>query len=273
MDRAPDSFLTPLLVDRLTVFLIGFIGLHAASLGSSSFVEEEHQLWYHYSASFLLLLFFITLGARVSEELPLHSQPASMPAIPSSPPPNLAVSGGQGGVANPSVLAAGLSPAILKRRRRWHLGLLLGVLIGERVCLRRLHATGDAWIHLPDIADWLTLPENSGTLFELQLFAWLLLIAYRVNCIWSQRHAQFLGKENRYRLFSFFTSFSIVTLTGVATTQLVYRYLTTRHMFSSDTQSGPDKINCHLERSPVSEPANCASTFLEENDLTYKSFS
>ncbi|OAD62584.1 GPI ethanolamine phosphate transferase 2 [Eufriesea mexicana] len=95
--------------------------IHAISLSGSSFVEEEHQTWYFYWATVLILLlynsitkFFMHLRSYRSFQQCMHAQ------------------------------------VCIK---------LLLLLIGHRI-LRKLNSTGDKYAHLPDIAGFLVEQQS-----------------------------------------------------------------------------------------------------------------
>ncbi|XP_034237411.1 GPI ethanolamine phosphate transferase 2 isoform X2 [Thrips palmi] len=95
-------------LSTITIFLLVGSILHAVSLSSSSFIEEEHQTWYFLWITFLLLASWTNrpIGNEFSSKF-----------------------------------------------------ALVAVLLGHRF-LRKLNQTGDKWASLPDISDWLEMPEH-----------------------------------------------------------------------------------------------------------------
>ncbi|CAK9834102.1 GPI ethanolamine phosphate transferase 2 [Anthophora retusa] len=111
--------------------------LHAISLGGSSFVEEEHQTWYFYWVTILVLLlynsitkFFLHLRSHKNYQQYLQAQ------------------------------------ICIK---------LLLLLIGHRV-LRKLNSTGDKYANLPDIAGFLIEEETTFGMTIILITGLVLLI-------------------------------------------------------------------------------------------------
>ncbi|CRL02295.1 CLUMA_CG015105, isoform A [Clunio marinus] len=119
--------------DLLYLLLLGHF-FFAVSVGSSSFVEEEHQIWYYFcNTMFSLFAFFEIRGRK-----------------------------------NPNATVSAISRCIPF--------LLLHVVI------RRMNQTGDRWISLPDLSDWLHQDANQHWLHVsivislIASSAWLLRI-------------------------------------------------------------------------------------------------
>lgn len=101
--------------------------LHVISLASSSFIEEEHQVWY-----FFWLTFAITI---------LH-QLCSVVLLKKS-----------------SVPVSKRHKSQEKDKPDWLLWSWLGLLFLHRI-LRKWNQTGDKWASLPDVGDWLIQQEQ-----------------------------------------------------------------------------------------------------------------
>lgn len=81
------------------------------SVASSSFVEEEHQIWYYMCNAIFVILICCDLRSRKSHQLATR------------------------------------------------LALKLAFLM-LHIVIRRLNKTGDKWMHLPDLSDWLQDDHN-----------------------------------------------------------------------------------------------------------------
>lgn len=119
--------------DLLYLLILGHF-FFVVSVGSSSFVEEEHQIWYYFCNTLFAFITFHDFRGRKSAS---------------------------------SILVVALKCFAF---------LVLHVLI------RRMNATGDKWINVPDIGDWLHRERNE---VSLHLFiiaslvgstAWLLMV-------------------------------------------------------------------------------------------------
>lgn len=116
-------------------FLIVGTLFHTFSLASSSFVEEEHQTWYFFTHTFLFIICGMSLKKRQSDQWFLNVE-------------------------------------LLKsdnRMKRWNVRVFFEkfffefiwfVLFGMLLVGRRLNQTGDKWLSLPDIGDFLSMEEH-----------------------------------------------------------------------------------------------------------------
>lgn len=122
--------------DILYLLIIGQI-FFAVSVGSSSFIEEEHQIWYYFcNAMFIILTFYEFRGRRNLE----------------------------------SFIGVGLQ--------------CFPVLV-LHIVIRRMNQTGDKWINLQDIGDWLHRKENEEFLHVL------ILISLAATAVWMiYRHVK-----------------------------------------------------------------------------------
>ncbi|KAK4474494.1 hypothetical protein MN116_001643 [Schistosoma mekongi] len=67
------------------------------------------------------------------------------------------------------------------------LKIIIKILLLDRFLLRRLHQTGNKWIHLPDISDWLYKPEHNAVLWICLLIGWILFLIFRCKAIFHLR--------------------------------------------------------------------------------------
>lgn len=108
---------------------------HTFSLASSSFVEEEHQTWYYMTHTLLFVICIMSLKKRQNDQWFLNAE-------------------------------------LLKtdcRKKRSHARSLFEqfffefnwfVLLALLLVGRRLNQTGDKWLNLPDIGDFLIMEEH-----------------------------------------------------------------------------------------------------------------
>jgi ethanolaminephosphotransferase len=101
--------------------------LHDVSLSSSSFIEEEHQVWY-----FLWLTFAVVILYELFCDLFSKKQ---------------------------SVPVSKRHSSQEKHGPDWLLWNWLGLLFLHRI-LRKWNQTGDKWSSLPDVGDWLIQQER-----------------------------------------------------------------------------------------------------------------
>lgn len=143
-------------------FLLFGVILHAVSLASSSFIEEEHQTWYYLTATLLLLLYAFDFRRMIREE----------PHIPKP------VRAGKTKNAEPPTLINFLTGKNAADRFVWYHSTWLH-LLALHLLARRLNQTGDKWLSLPDIGDWLVMDEHRLALSFFMVASLLLMI---VNC-------------------------------------------------------------------------------------------
>ncbi|KAM5338320.1 GPI ethanolamine phosphate transferase 2 isoform 6-T7 [Glossophaga mutica] len=150
------------------LFLLGTLG-HAASLGSSSFVEEEHQTWY-----FLINTLCLALGHDICRRC--------------FPGDDGDREGGFAGVAptrpdkSPRHDLLGLdqrrkgqsSLDTLRGREKWMVLASPWLVLSCCRLLRSLNHTGVQWAHRPDLGHWLASPDHRA---ELSVLAALCLLA------------------------------------------------------------------------------------------------
>lgn len=111
---------------KLGIFLAIGIFFHAISMSSSSFIEEEHQIWYYLNSTIWIILYLMETRYL------LNRKPSSGKAA----------------------LEVAVNESIIHNQLQWIL-LFLGHLLA-----RRLNQTGDKWLSVPDIGDWLQMEEN-----------------------------------------------------------------------------------------------------------------
>lgn len=131
----------------LGMLIVGTV-VHAASLSSSSFVEEEHQTWYFWCVTLLLVLAWRDVRERWRFER-LHSVRPELGLGPDVTTRNIQAELGDW-------------PVVIRwcfeQRREIGWLLVLGMIGG----LRRLNQTGDKWLSVPDVGDWLVSESNRG---------------------------------------------------------------------------------------------------------------
>ncbi|XP_059613175.1 GPI ethanolamine phosphate transferase 2 [Phlebotomus argentipes] len=122
---------------NIHLYVIFCTVFHVISYASSSFIEEEHQLWYYFGVTLFIMLLLgelrrfksVSLSTDLSHLQKLHS-------------------------------------VVLK-----YVGLLL-----SHIFLRRLNQTGDKWLSVPDIGDWFVTEENKMSLSWFFIFTLFLVL-------------------------------------------------------------------------------------------------
>lgn len=103
---------------------------HTISVLSSSFIEEEHQIWHYLHSTILVLLYIFELKNAIKSPNVDNKMKKTSPNSDDS------------------------KEICWMRQIGWIL-LFGGHLIG-----RRLNQTGDKWLNVPDIGDWLQMDEH-----------------------------------------------------------------------------------------------------------------
>lgn len=135
-------------VNFIGKFIILVTILHLISLGASSFIEEEHQIWYFFSASLFLILFVRDLNLNMwhDNELILFRFPNSIEKLKKR-------------------RDLKDSETILKKIENCHNSIFsFLLLIVTHVIIRRLNQTGDKWSHLRDLGDFLMEKDSKAYL-------------------------------------------------------------------------------------------------------------
>lgn len=150
------------------LLLLGTIG-HSLLLGSSSFIEEEHQIWY-FLLTTLCLALFQDVCRRYFKERPLHLDLESFSEDPLDHvnPVNLFETGSE------------QKPVTDVIAEKW---LALATPAFTLLCcrlLRSLNQTGVQWAHLSDVGHWLNSSEHKVAL-SLLAAACLLLLYFLVQ--------------------------------------------------------------------------------------------
>lgn len=161
------------------LMLLGTAG-HAASLGASSFVEEEHQTWYFLTSTLCLALglqvcrsCFPAGAGPLLQDTRTARRPGALGWAPGSPP-DPQDSGG--GWESCKVLA---SPWVVLTCCR---------------LLRPLNQTGVQGAHRPDLGHWLASSEHRAALSALAAVCLALVFALlHRRCSWAARAALGLG--------------------------------------------------------------------------------
>lgn len=110
------------------LFLALGVVFHGLSAASSSFIEEEHQIWYYLNNTVWILLYVMETKHLMNAKVSTNENEQSYQSV--------------------SVRS------ILPSQLKW-IALFCGHLIA-----RRLNQTGDKWLSIPDIGDWLQMEEN-----------------------------------------------------------------------------------------------------------------
>ncbi|XP_076462688.1 GPI ethanolamine phosphate transferase 2, catalytic subunit-like [Babylonia areolata] len=161
--------------------LAGGVVAHTLSLLSSSFVEEEHQTWYFFVSTFhtLLLLPHLPLclgGAALGGSAVPGTVPPPSPS-PHSDNDRVCVGASSGDSLNDRCFSEvnvlgreqdevfgderkeeGVHP--VSRRAGMQMVLSAGGVLMLCRILRRWNQTGNKWLDVPDVGDWLVRPEN-----------------------------------------------------------------------------------------------------------------
>lgn len=153
-------------LDFMGKFVIFVTLLHLISLGASSFIEEEHQLWYYLCSGLFVLLFVKQLSMHMwhGNEFILFKFPKDVEKMRK-----------KGDLKGEEKL--------LKNIEECHnciFGFLL--LIVTHVIIRRLNQTGDKWSHLRDIGDYLVEKENKMGITLLVILA-MILTCYSLHSL------------------------------------------------------------------------------------------
>lgn len=112
--------------NKIVAFLIVGMVCHAISTTSSSFIEEEHQIWYYFNCTLLVWLWWLDMRALWLKQ---QEQQSNEPSFR-------------------------LTDLLNWSQIQWLL-IFAGHLIA-----RRLNQTGDKWLNVPDIGDWLCMAEH-----------------------------------------------------------------------------------------------------------------
>uniref|UniRef100_A0A672ZT35 GPI ethanolamine phosphate transferase 2 C-terminal domain-containing protein n=1 Tax=Sphaeramia orbicularis TaxID=375764 RepID=A0A672ZT35_9TELE len=155
------------------LLLAGTIG-HTLSLASSSFVEEEHQIWYFLLNTLCLAVFQDVCRKYFREQR--RSGDDDEPILPSK-------------ASHPSA-----HPKAEICSEKW---LALATPPFTLVCcrlLRSLNQTGVQWAHLPDVGHWLNSSEHKTVLSLLAAFCLVLIyVLVQRRCSWVSKIALALG--------------------------------------------------------------------------------
>ncbi|XP_073676295.1 GPI ethanolamine phosphate transferase 2-like [Garra rufa] len=142
------------------LLLVGTVG-HTLSLGSSSFIEEEHQTWYFLLNTLCLAIFQDVCRKYFREQRRRGEEEDEGPLLPSS---------AEEGPSFSPAAELGISPG----SEKW---LALATPPLTLTCcrlLRSLNQTGVQWAHLPDFGHWL----NRGTVEARFVYVFVLGILF-----------------------------------------------------------------------------------------------
>uniref|UniRef100_A0A182N1Y4 GPI ethanolamine phosphate transferase 2 C-terminal domain-containing protein n=1 Tax=Anopheles dirus TaxID=7168 RepID=A0A182N1Y4_9DIPT len=133
----------------LPTFIWVGISFHCVSLGSSSFVEEEHQTWYYLISSVMVLLTLKQLRVM-----------------------NCTI-----GLIGHTKTDAALIEVCKEERNIFSTSSVAFLCV--HVLIRRFNQTGDKWQLVPDVGDWLSKDEHKVWL-SLTLFIGLCYLVYQL---------------------------------------------------------------------------------------------
>ncbi|XP_076360999.1 phosphatidylinositol glycan anchor biosynthesis class G [Tachypleus tridentatus] len=172
-----------------TLICLSFV-LHFMSFTSSSFIEEEHQLCYYFATTIQLVacvsylkhfsgenlcknLKASCISAKRTENIHFYQQGSNCPLNWSPKVDYL----GQTNILNSSFTSFKVTFSLLFQLigNCKELYLSLASLVICRI-LRSWNSTGDKWSHLPDVGDWLRLPENETFLNLAIILSFLLIL-------------------------------------------------------------------------------------------------
>ncbi|XP_052471477.1 GPI ethanolamine phosphate transferase 2 isoform X2 [Carassius gibelio] len=156
------------------LLLIGTVG-HTLSLGSSSFIEEEHQTWYFLLNTLCLAIFQDVCRKYFREQRHRGEERDEGPLLPSSTE--------EGPSFSPAV-ELGMSSG----SEKW---LALATPLLTLTCcrlLRSLNQTGVQWAHLPDFGHWLNSGDHKAFLSVLAAVSLVLIF------LLVQRHCSLVSK-------------------------------------------------------------------------------
>lgn len=120
---------------KLIQFLLFATLVHTLSLASSSFVEEEHQTWYFITHTFLLIICIMSLKKRQNDQWILNAEMLKKETRPKR-------------------------TTVWCVFERFFFEFNWLMLFGLLLFGRRLNQTGDKWLSLPDIGDFLIMEEH-----------------------------------------------------------------------------------------------------------------
>lgn len=149
----------PVDVDFMSKFVLFVTFLHLLSLGSSSFIEEEHQIWYYTSITLFIILFV--------KQLSLYAWHNDKTFVLFMFPSDVERQRKKSDFKDPDKLLRHIEKC-------HHLVLTFILFIVAHVALRRLNQTGDKWSHLKDIGDFLVESQHQKYLTVLVVFAMIL---------------------------------------------------------------------------------------------------
>lgn len=114
----------------LELLMLLSVIFHAFSYSSSSFIEEEHQTWYYFANTIFIIFFVNSLIKNANREINLLLEPNNGPTL-----------------------------IVMSNENILNLIKWCGFFV-VHLFLRRLNQTGDKWLAIPDIGDWLDMSEN-----------------------------------------------------------------------------------------------------------------
>uniref|UniRef100_A0AAZ3Q5X7 GPI ethanolamine phosphate transferase 2 C-terminal domain-containing protein n=1 Tax=Oncorhynchus tshawytscha TaxID=74940 RepID=A0AAZ3Q5X7_ONCTS len=172
-------------LSELDILLLAGTAGHTLSLSASSFVEEEHQVWY-----FLLNTLCLVVFQDVCRKY-FRERSANIGVIGCSEDKDCLPPSKEGYAVASPLTDLGVTGA---DSERW---LALATPLLTLACcrlLRSLNQTGVQWVHLPDLGHWLNSSEHKTVLSLLAAMS-LALIYFLVQrrCSWVSKIALALG--------------------------------------------------------------------------------
>jgi ethanolamine phosphate transferase 2 subunit G len=145
----------------LPLFLVFGTAFHTFSAASSSFIEEEHQTWYYLCNTVFVVLALMEVKQNFAGFERIHA------IFNVKAPPAL-----RNQTANKNAMEA--------FKTLHNLVIKWAFFFGVHVALRRLNQTGDKFLNIPDMGDWLVQPEKQIWL-SVVLFLGLVLTLVVIN--------------------------------------------------------------------------------------------
>lgn len=159
-------------MSKTVIFLIFGICLHNISLLSSSFIEEEHQIWYFLTTSYHVILLCMAYSKNRTTSSSDFYNVDDSPTLKNSPAnENVCknVTDKISSVDQPDCSAE-------QNYSRRSLFVLFVLLCCDRI-MRSWNQTGIKWADQPDVGDWLVNPENKTILSYLFVIALIIISA------------------------------------------------------------------------------------------------
>lgn len=119
------TMISSIISSKINIFFIFCLLFHTISFGSSSFIEEEHQTWYYFGSTLLIILCVAEIRNM-----------------------NLIDRNGVWNLNNKKTTSNNI-PDFVEKFHSWSFVFVFHIFV------RRLNQTGNKWIHITDVSDWL----------------------------------------------------------------------------------------------------------------------